>query len=704
MKYVFLTVMLVYMTEPNAKIHYPQTPQKEHTDVYYGQSVQDPYQWLEDDNSLESKEWVQTENKLTQDYLSKISFRSQIKNRLEALNDYEKVGSFFRAGKLLIFRKNTGLQNQSIWMYKVGLDGDENVLLDPNQYDSDGTTTFEFIGYSESLNIVAVAISKAGSDWQTIKVFDLTKMQFLQDELQWVKFSGADWYQDGFYYGRYPEPETGKELSATSEFQSIYYHKIGTQQNEDLLIYQDIEQPRNYHSVESTDDKAFQILYKTSGTDGFETLYRKLGDDYKQIDTFQYLFKGFKHKSRVIDHLNGRFLIMTDINAPNYQVVLVDPNQNSPKQWKIIIPEQKSVMTDVFVIKDRILIEYLENAHSVIKIYDLEGHYIKDVSIPGLGTVAVTYFKKSDPEFFYSFSSFTQPETSFQYNVDNDEKKPLAISKLPFQVDNYQSEQVWYPSKDGTAIPMFLVYKKGLERTSKNPTYLYAYGGFNISLTPSFSTSYISLLEQGVLIAIPNIRGGGEFGENWHQAGMLMDKQNVFDDFIAAAEYLISNHYTSSKKLAIAGASNGGLLVGACMTQRPDLFQVALPAVGVMDMLKFQNFTVGWGWVPEYGSSDQSKEMFEYLYHYSPYHNIRKGVNYPATLVTTADHDDRVVPAHSFKFIARLQSYTKNKRPALIRIETQAGHGAGKPISKIIDEVADKWTFFLWNVGLKRLK
>lgn len=705
MKKNFISFLfLATLSSSIAQVKYPESKKLDHVDQYFGHLVEDPYQWLENDNAEDTKSWVTEQNQVTQNYLKKIPYRNAIKERLTILNNYEKYYNFIKAGSLVIYEKNDGLKNQAVWMYKDGLNGEEKILLDPNSVDPKGTTTFKIIGFSKEKNLLTFGINKAGSDWMSIKIFDLSTFQFLEDELKWIKFSNAEWYKNGFYYSKYPTPEIGKELSASSEFQSIYYHELGTPQSEDVLIYQDLENPRHYHSVSNTNDLKYQILYKSCGTDGYETLYRELTDDPKESTDFKYLFKGFNNKNTIIGNIEKDFYVMTDIDAPNYRLVKINIDQPEQKYWETILPESQHLLEEVTFAGHQLIATYLKNAQTELVQYDIYGQKVQVIPLPGLGEASVTYSKENEDDIFFTFTSYTTPKTAFNFNIFTKELTQLNYPKLSFNVGDFETKQVWYPSKDGTLIPMFLIHKKDIVLNGKNPAYLYGYGGFSMNITPAFSPSLIYLLEQGTVIAIANLRGGSEFGEEWHKAGMLMNKQNVFDDFISAAEYLIENEYTSSKKLAIAGGSNGGLLVGACMTQRPDLFQVAFPAVGVMDMLKYQDFTVGWGWVPEYGSSQQSEEMFKYLYGYSPYHNIKKGVNYPATMVMTADHDDRVVPAHSFKYAARLQEYTANKRPALIRIDVQAGHGAGKPISKIIDETTDKWSFFLWNIGVKKLQ
>lgn len=684
----------------HAQLVYPITEKSDHTDTYFGVDVEDPYQWLEDDNSAATAAWVDAQNVTTNNYLDQIPYRSALKARLTELANYPRAAGAFRAGSYIIYSKNDGLQNQSVWYVKEGLDGEEHILLDPNQLDDKGTTSVSFSGLSKDHQYIAVNISKAGSDWSTMKIIDLRNRTFLKDELEWVKFSNATWLLDGFFYSRYPKPAEGKEYSALSEYQSIYYHALGTPQENDLLIYTDSTQPRHYHSVSLTDDSRYLVMYKSAGTDGYETYYRDMQSEVTE-PVFSPLFTGFSNKSRVIGHHNGLLYVFTNLGAPNYRIIGLNAVDPDPNQWMEIIPEEESVLQNASFGGGKLVLTYLKNATTRIVIADTDGENKKEVDLPGIGTASISHAKMDDSLVFYSFNTFTEPGAILFYNLKAGESKRFFSSELTFNPEEFETKQVWYSSKDGTKVPMFITHKKGIVLDGSNPAYLYGYGGFNISETPKFSAFNIALLEQGVVMATANLRGGGEFGEAWHQAGMLMKKQNVFDDFISAAEYLIEAGYTSSQKLAIAGRSNGGLLVGACMTQRPDLFKVAFPGVGVLDMLKYQNFTVGWGWVPEYGSSSQSKEMFEYLYNYSPYHQLKKGTSYPATMVTTADHDDRVVPAHSFKFAARLQEFHSGELPVLIRIDKQAGHGAGKPISKLLDEVADLWSFFLWNVGVK---
>lgn len=701
-KHVLPVLLLSVHFLSSAQLKYPDTKTISHKDVYHGVSVDDPYQWLEDDTSAATEAWVVEQNKVTFSYLEQIPYRDQLSNRIKELTNYPRIASFTKAGNALIYARNEGLQNQPVWYIKDQVTGVETVLINPNTLDPTGTTSVNNIGISKNKQFAAFSLSQSGSDWNVIKVMDLKSQSWMTDELKWVKFSGASWLEDGFFYSRYPQPAEGKEYSAATEYHSIYYHKLGTSQDKDILIYSDQQQPRHYHNVSLTDDKQYLILYKSTGTDGFETYYYDLRQGLENV-TFKALFQGFSHKNSVIGHHNGQLYIHTDIGAPNYRIIALTPGDTDSKNWKEIIPEQKSVMESAVFAGGNIVAKFLENASSKLNIYSMDGSSVQSVPLEGIVTADILYSDAEDEELIYQFTSFTLPQKINIFNLSKRSEQTFFQPALLFNPADYVVEQKWFASKDGTQIPMFLIHRKNIVKDGNNPVYLYGYGGFNISIEPRFSPSYLSLLEQGVVIAIVNLRGGGEFGEEWHKAGMLMKKQNVFDDFIAAAERLIADRYTSSQRLAIAGRSNGGLLVGACMTQRPDLFKVALPGVGVLDMLKFQDFTVGWGWVPEYGSSQQSPEMFRYLYGYSPYHRLKKGTSYPATLITTADHDDRVVPAHSFKFAARLQAYHQGNHPVLIRIDTQAGHGAGKPVSKQIAEVADMYAFMLWNMGIQSL-
>ncbi len=680
--------------EDKMKITYPETRKDSSvTDNYFGTEVADPYRWLEDDQAPEVEAWVKKQNELTFSYLSKIPFRDEIRKRYEEVFNYPKVFAPQRAGEYFFYFKNDGLQNQAVIYVQKGKEGKPEVFIDPNALSEEGTVSINLIGFSKDNKYVAISRQEAGSDWQEIRVMDIASKKELQDRLEWVKFSGAAWWKDGFFYSRYPKPKEGEELKGDNKYHSVFYHKLGTPQSEDQLIYRDEENPNIYHFGEVTEDGHYFIMYKQPGTDGFATYYKDLEAD----GPFVKLFGGYDHKSSVIHNIGSKFLVLTDIDAPNYRLIEVDINRPGPENWKDIIPESENLLQGVSTGGGKLFASYLENATTRIYQLEYDGSGRKQIELPGLGSAAGFSGKEEEKKLFYSFSSFTQPNSIYEYEVDKGESKLFYRAELKFNPDDYVEKQVFYKSKDGTEVSMFIVHKKGVELNGQNPTYLYGYGGFNISLSPWFSASRVVFMERGGVFAMPNLRGGGEYGEAWHRAGMLENKQNVFDDFIAAAEYLIAEKYTSKEKLAIGGGSNGGLLVGAAMTQRPELFAVALPQVGVLDMLRYHKFTVGKGWIPEYGCADSTKTEFDYLYAYSPYHNLKKGVCYPATLIFTGDHDDRVVPAHSFKFAARLQEVQSCDHPVLIRIETDAGHGAGKPTSKIIDEQADLWSFLFYH-------
>lgn len=677
------------------QVVYPETKRDSVTDTYFGTVVEDPYRWLENDTSAETKNWVVEQNKVTYGYLEKIPFREGFRKRLEEIYNYERSGAPMKAGDYYFYYKNDGLQNQSVIYMKKGLKGTEEVFMDPNKMSDNGTVSIGLIGFSRDDKYVAWSRSDAGSDWQEIHVTEIATKRQLPDVLKWVKFSGADWNGDGFYYSRYPAPAKGMELSATNAYHKVYYHKLGDPQEKDVLIFEDKKNPLRYHNVSLTEDLKYLVLYVASGTNGFEVHYKPT--DMK-TGGFKPLFTGFENKSSIIDHKDGMFYVITDIDAPKYKLVAIDPAKPEKENWKTIIPETNDLLEGVSTGGGKLFAQYLKDVTTRVYQYDYSGKQEKEISFPGPGSAGGFGCKMNESEMFYSFTSFTYPTTIYKYDINSGKSEVFFQPKLKFNPEDFESKQVFYTSKDGAKIPMFIVHKKGLKIDGNNPTMLYAYGGFNVSLTPSFSVSIIPLLENNGIYALANLRGGGEYGEEWHQAGMLTKKQNVFDDFIAAAEYLIKEKYTNSKKLAISGGSNGGLLVGACMVQRPELFQVAFPAVGVLDMLRYHKFTVGFGWVPEYGSSEQDETMFKYLYGYSPYHNVKEA-EYPATMVLTGDHDDRVVPAHSFKFAAMLQHQHKGKNPVLIRIETDAGHGAGKPTSKVIEETADKWAFMFFNTN-----
>ncbi len=675
---------------------YPNTKKDSTTDNYFGNKIADPYRWLENDTSAETKAWVNAENKITQNYLEQIPYRADIKKRLTDLWNYPKESAPFKVGEYYFFTKNDGLQNQSIWFIKKGLNGAEEVFLDPNKLTADGTAAVSLLGFSHDKKYLAYSVAQAGSDWSNIYVMEVATKTKQGDELKWTKFSGAAWRGDGFYYSRFDEPVKGTDLSAANKYQKVYYHKLGDQQKNDQLIFEDKTNPNLYFGASVTEDEHFLVIYANAGTSGNALYYQDLKLPGSKIAL---LVKGFENNHGVVDNVGDKLLLSTDLGAENKQIVLIDPKNNDPKNWQKIIPESTLAMENIATGGGFLWATYLKDASTNIVQFDLTGKKIGEVKLPAIGTVDGFGGYKEDQEFFYSFSNFTTPSSIYRYDLKKGESTLYKKSAIQLNTENYETKQVFYPSKDGTKVPMFIVHKKGIKLDGNNPVYLYAYGGFQISLTPGFSLSRMLFLEHGGIYVQPSLRGGSEYGEAWHKGGMLEKKQNVFDDFIAAAEYLIKEKYTNPAKIAISGGSNGGLLVGACMTQRPELFKVALPAVGVLDMLRYHKFTVGWGWAVEYGTSDK-KADFDYLIKYSPLHNVKSGVNYPATLITTADHDDRVVPAHSFKFAATLQEKYKGDNPMLIRIETKAGHGAGKPTTKLIEESADVWSFVFQNLGM----
>lgn len=679
-------------------MQYPETRKDTSVvDDYFGVEVADPYRWLEDDNSEETAQWVEAQNKVTFDYLNKIPYRSNIRERLEKLYNYERYSTPYREGKYYFFYKNDGIQNQSVLYVQEGLDGEPKVLLDPNKLSEDGTVAVGATQVSNDGKYLAYSIARSGSDWNEIYVRDIETGNDLDDKIEWVKFSGMNWYKDGFYYSRYDEPVEGDEYSGKNEFHKAYYHKLGTPQSEDVLVYEDQENPQRTFNVGVTETDKALILYESKSTSG-NAIYFK--DPLQPESQFKLIAPGFDYDYWVVDHIDGKLLIVTNDNAPNKRLIQVDPKNPDQSGWKDIIPESKAVMEDVILCNGKIVVKYMEDACNNIVFYSFDGQREGQLELPGKGTVGAFKGKPEDDIAFYSFTSFTNPSTIYKYDLNDNSSSVYKKSQVDFNIEDYETTQVFYESKDGTKVPMFITHKKGLSLDGEHPTLLYGYGGFNISILPAFKPDVLFLLENGGVYAQANIRGGGEYGEEWHKAGTKLQKQNVFNDFIAAAEYLISNKYTSSGKLAISGRSNGGLLIGACLTQRPDLYKVALPAVGVLDMLRFHKFTIGWAWTDDYGSSEDEAQ-FEALYKYSPLHNVKEGVEYPATLVTTADHDDRVVPAHSFKFISALQEKHKGENPVLIRVDVKAGHGAGKPISKVIDEQADIWAFTFYNFGVE---
>jgi prolyl oligopeptidase len=678
------------------KMIYPVTQTVDQVDDYFGTKVPDPYRWLEDDKSAETGEWVKAQNAVTFGYLEKIPYRETLKKRLTEIYNYPRYSAPMRAGEYYFFSKNDGLQNQSVYYVQKGLAGTPEVFIDPNTLSADGTVRIGLLGPSGDKANLAISRGEAGSDWGEIRVMDIAGKKELSDRILWVKFSGAAWWKDGFFYSGYDKPAAGQELTAKNEYQKVFYHKLGDPQEKDTLVYEDKLHPLRYLSLSVSEDERFAFLTVSEGTSGTE-LYWK--DPAKMSAPFALLIPGFEADSFVLDNIGDRFLVQTNLHAPNAKIVLIDPKAPAEEKWTTIIPEKAQVLSGAGMAGGMLFCSYLQDANTKIYQHAPDGKLVREISLPALGTAGGFAGWRDDKIVFYTFSSFNYPTTIFKYDLASGASDIFRKPEVKFNSEDYEVKQVFYASKDGTKVPMFIVHKKGLSLDGSHPCFLTAYGGFNISLQPGFDPSLIVLLEQGVVFAQPNLRGGGEYGETWHKAGMLFNKQNVFDDFIAAGEYLIAEKFTSKEKLGIEGGSNGGLLVGAVMTQRPDLFRVALPAVGVMDMLRFHKFTVGWGWAVEYGSSDNEKD-FANLYRYSPLHNLKPGVSYPATFVTTADHDDRVVPAHSFKFIATLQERQAGTAPVLIRIETRSGHGSSN-MTKAIETTADEFSFFLWNMGAK---
>ncbi len=684
--------------EPQSVV-YPTTQKVEQQDDYHGTNVADPYRWLEDDHSAETASWVQSQNKVTFDYLNQISFRKQVHDRLVELNNYPRYGQPWHRGETFIFVKNDGLQKQSVYYVQKGINGKPEVLLDPNKLSAEGTASVAFFAVDKRGKYAAYGVGKGGSDWKDIFVIDIATRKTLSDKVEWAKVTGASWAGDGFYYSRYDAPADGHNLSAKNENHQVFFHTVGTPQSQDKLIYEDPKNPQRFHSSYTSDDENFlfiDISDRGKGKDGNALYYQDLRQPNSTLKPI--IAEVGDNDYTVADVIDGKFLVRTNYKAPRSQAVLIDPNQPQENKWTRLIPERKEVLKELGTAGGKIFANYLKDVSSHVDVYNHAGVLENSVQLPGLGTAGGFDGQDDDKSVFYTFSSYNYPTTIFEYDIKSKKSTVFRKPELSFEPSNYEVKQVFYPSKDGTRIPMFLAYKKGLKLDGNNPTWLYGYGGFNISLTPGFAPSVINLMDQGFVYAVANLRGGGEYGKDWHRAGMLNKKQNVFDDFISAAEYLIKNEYTQSSRLAIQGGSNGGLLVGAVMNQRPDLFKVGLPGVGVMDMLRFHQFTIGWNWSPEYGSSDKP-EQFRTLIKYSPIHNIKAGVNYPAILVTTADHDDRVVPAHSFKYAATLQEKVGPANPALIRIDTNSGHGASNLV-KAIDLNCDLQCFVMRNLGV----
>ena len=675
---------------------YPRTAKGIITDTYFETVVADPYRWLEDDTSAATKNWVQEENKVTQDYLHQIPFRDQIRQKLEKLWNYEKFSAPFKEGKYTYFYKNDGLQNQPV-LYRQLENGEPEVFLDPNTFSADGTTSLGGISFSKDGSLAAYQISEGGSDWRKVIVLKTSDKNSIGETLTDVKFAGLAWRgNEGFYYSSYDKPLDGSELSGLTQQHKLYFHRLKTVQTDDELIFGGAETPRRYIGAGLTEDERFLVISAANSTTGNELYFQDLTKPGSPIIN---VVDNFESEQQIIDYADGKFFVFTNLNAPNFKLITVDASDPKPENWQDLIPETENVL-DVATGGGKIFAEYLKDATSMILQYDNAGKLEHQILLPAVGTAGGFGTKKEERETYYTFTSYVYPPTIFKYDIASGKSELYKKSGVAFDLEKYESKQVFYPSKDGTKIPMLITHKKDTVFNGKNPTLLYAYGGFGVSLTPAFSTSNIILLEQGGVYAVPNLRGGGEYGENWHLAGTKLNKQNVFDDFIAAAEYLIQNNYTSKDYLAVSGGSNGGLLVGAMLTQRPDLFAVALPAVGVLDMLRYHKFTAGAGWAYDYGTAEDSEEMFDYLHQYSPYHAL-KSADYPATMVTTADHDDRVVPAHSFKFAARLQKFQQGNAPVLIRVETKAGHGAGRSTAQIIGQEADKWAFLFFNMNIE---
>lgn len=699
MKKAISFLLMAFALQAAAQLNYPVTKKADSTQSYHGTIVQDPYRWLEDDWSAETKDWVTAQNKVTFNYLGKISYRADWLKRLEEINNYPKYSSPFRNNEYFYFYKNEGLQNQSVLYRQKGLAGKPAIVLDPNKFSTDGTTSLAAFSLSKNGKYAVVGKSAGGSDWRTFYVMDMTTGKYLADSLAWVKVSGVSWQGDGFYYSRYPTPDKGKELSTKNENHQVYFHKVGTSQEEDILVFEDKVNPQRFHFVFTSEDERYVFLSisdrgKAKDGNGLWYFDNKGGDKIfkpiiKEAGDYTYNF---------VEEVNGKFLMLTNDGAKNQKIVLIDPLHPEPANWKTVVPEKEENISSVSTAGNKMFITYLKDVTSRVYVYSLDGKLEQEVKLPALGTAGGFGGERDDKFVFYTFTSITFPPTIYKYDIATGKSTVFRKPEVKFNPEDYTMEQVFYPSKDGTKVPMFIVYKNGTQKNGKNPTLLYAYGGFNISMNPSFSPTRIAWLEQGGVYCIANLRGGSEYGEKWHQAGMRLNKQNVFDDFIAAGEYLIDKKYTSKDYLAIQGGSNGGLLIGTVINQRPDLFKVAIPQVGVMDMLRFHKFTIGWNWIAEFGSSDSTGD-FKNLYAYSPIHNIKPGLNYPATLITTADHDDRVVPAHSFKYAATLQENYKGDNPTLIRIDVNSGHGASN-LKKALETTADIYSFIFYNMKL----
>lgn len=681
---------------PKIDVIYPVTKKVDTVDTYFGVKIDDPYRWLEDDNSTETANWVSAQNKVTFDYLSKIPFREQIKKRLTDVWNFEKVSSPFKEGSKYFYYKNDGLQNQSLLYIMDTVGKNDIVLLDPNTLSKDGTVSLNTLSFSKDGKYLAYSISKSGSDWNEIYVKDVDNNIQLNDSINWVKFSGISWYKDGFFYSRYDKPEEGNALKQKNKYHKVFYHKLGTNQKDDKLIFENKNEPlRTYQAIVTTNEK-YLIMYEEASTSGNALYFKPLEQNNKP---FKLIAEGFDFDYSLVDAIDNDLFIKTNENAPRYKLIKINLLNPSKENWSDVIAEKDNVLESVSLAANNIIAKYMKDAHSKLEIYSLTGNYERDIELSTFSTITGFNGKKNDNIAYYSVTTFTSPGNIYKYDFNTHTSTSFYTPNIDFNENEYITKQEFIKSKDGTMIPLFIVHKKDIKLDGNNPALLYGYGGFNISQTPKFRISNTIWLENGGIYAVACLRGGGEYGKKWHEAGTKLKKQNVFDDFIASAEYLINNKYSSPEKMAINGGSNGGLLVGAVTNQRPELFKVAIPAVGVMDMLRFHKFTIGWSWTGDYGSSDDSIQ-FQYLLKYSPIHNINENINYPAIMVTTADHDDRVVPAHSFKYISVLQEKYKGENPVLIRIDVKAGHGAGKPTSMQIDSAADMWAFIFYNMNI----
>jgi prolyl oligopeptidase len=697
--YAAMTAAFLIVSCAKNTFEYPDTKKLDIVEDYHGTQVSDPYRWLEDPNSDDTREWVKAQNEVTFPYLKSLPGRDSMENRLTALWNYPRYGTPSKKGGRYFYYYNDGLQNHNILYTMEDLDEEAEILLDPNEFSDDGTVALASLSVSENARYIMYGTSDGGTDWREFFVRDIETGEDLDDHLKWIKFSGASWTHDnlGFYYSRYPEPPTGQEMTAENINNKLYYHRLGTPQSEDRLVYERPDQPNWGFSGSVSQDGNYLLISISEGSAPINRIYYK--DITQQNSDVVKLFDDYDASYSYVTNDGPVFYFMTDLDTPMKRVISVDIRNPQKENWNTVIPEQNFVLTGLTVVNNRFAASFLKDAHSQVRIYSKNGSFEREVELPGIGSAGSFSGERDDTEAFFSFTSYTYPTTIFRYDFTTHEYEEFRRPEVDFDPEDYITEQVFYESRDGTEIPMFITHKKGISKDGTNPTYLYGYGGFNVSMTPGFSVSNLTWMEMGGIYAVANIRGGGEYGREWHQAGTKEQKQNVFDDFISAAEHLIDEGYTSSSNLAIGGGSNGGLLVAACMIQRPDLFAAAVPAVGVLDMLRYHMFTIGWAWASDYGRSDDP-EAFSYLYAYSPLHNLEAGTEYPATLITTAERDDRVVPAHSHKFAAALQEHHEGDNPVLIRIETRAGHGAGKPVTMIIEEAADRWAFIAKHTGL----